>query len=559
MVGPLPRIELSDHRTIRLNSPPENKNMRWSTKFVVFLVMGFFAPGSLIYAQADSPAETQPRPASAATEEEVAQLRREVAELKIVVQRLVEASGKATPGEARLVQVNFVADSARPDAAASPVEATPSDIEALQKKVDVLEKKSSDTPPATSGWNGEHFYLRSSDGNFTLMPVGYLNAHYVFYKGDGAPPDTFAIRRARYGVQGTYGKRLDYVFLVESASSISIRDAYLDFKPWSSFKIMGGQFRVPFSREADTPDTNFEFVERSITSVLYPNATAGYRAPGIEVHGDWSGGRAQYWVGLFNGQGLLESGTTNEPEVVGRLRFSPWKQSENSWLKGFSIGGSAEHSRSKGLANEVSFSGVMTDNTYTFFPQFRINGGIERYNGFFSWLKGALGVRGEYTQVLEKRTSLGSFVPGGVGFNTLPGVVGKGAYGIVTYLLTGESEPEFSIPRVKHPVIGPNSPGETGGPGWGAWQLKFRYSWLEGRARGATCDATTIPACPVTPGVVPTFSDHTNEITAGLNWYLNYWVLVKSEVNIDQLKNPSVQGILPRNYFVFSDGIQFRF
>ncbi len=457
------------------------------------------------------------------------------------------------------LQANFVADTAQPDTAASPAKAARPDIDVLQKEIDVLQKKTSDAPPETAGWNGEHFYLKSSDGNFTLMPVGYLNANYAFYNGNGAPPDTFAIRRARFGVQGTYGKQLDYVFQFESASSISIRDAYLDFKPWSYFKIMGGQFRLPFSNEADTPDTNYEFLDRSIATVLFPDASGAFRAPGIMAHGDLADGRAQYWVGLFNGQGLLESGTTNEPEIAGRVRFSPWKHSEHTWVKGFAFGGSAEHSRSKALANELSFNGLMTDSSYTFFPQFRINGGIERYNGFFAWLKGPLGLRGEYTQVLEKRTGIGSFAPDGIGFNTLPGIVGKGASGMVTYLLTGETEPEFAIPRVKHPVIGPNSPGETGSPGWGAWQLKFRYSWLEGRALGSTCDATTIPACPLTPGTVPTFSDHTNQISAGLNWYLNYWVLVKSDVNIDQLKNPSVQGILPRNYFVFLEGIQFRF
>jgi hypothetical protein len=387
-----------------------------------------------------------------------------------------------------------------------------------------------------------------------------MNANYNFYKGDGAPSDAFFIQRARFGVQGSFGKQVDYALLLESASSISIRDAFLDFKPWSFFNITGGQFRVPFSHEVTTPDTNFEFSSRSIVSVLYPNFGAGgFRAPGIEAYGDLLGGHVQYWVGAFNGQGLLESGTTNEPEFVGRLRFSPWKQSVHAGLKGFAIGASVDHSRSKALAGELSFSGLLTDGAYTFFPQFRINGGIQRYNGFFVWLNGPLGLRGEYTQVLEKRTGIGSFVPGGVAFNSLPGVVGKGAYGILTYLLTGENEPEFSVPRVKHPVIGPNSPGETGGAGWGAWQLKFRYSWLEGSAPGSICDANTIPTCPITPGVVPTFSDHTNQITAGVNWYLNYWVLVKLDLNIDQLKNPSVQGILPRNYFVFSNGIQFRF
>ena len=95
-----------------------------------------------------------------------------------------------------------------------------------------------------------------------------------------------------------------------------------------------------------------------------------------------------------------------------------------------------------------------------------------------------MGIRGEYTQLLQKRSGIGSFVPSGVGFNTLPGIVGKGAYLSATYLLTGEKEPENAIPRVKHPVIGPNSPGESGGPGWGAFALKARYSWLQGRAGG---------------------------------------------------------------------------
>ncbi len=57
---------------------------------------------------------------------------------------------------------------------------------------------------------------------------------------------------------------------------------------------------------------------------------AAFRAPGFDVHGELAKGVAEYWVGLFNGQGLLTAGTTNEPEVVGRLRFTPWKNSKDS-------------------------------------------------------------------------------------------------------------------------------------------------------------------------------------------------------------------------------------
>jgi phosphate-selective porin len=553
--------------------------MRSPKWWCVLVILICVAAAPVAFGQSAKPSDDPTQSKStgkAATEEEVQQLRREVAELKAQIQRLVEVSAVAQGGAAHLVETSAVAASVpapsspaatpaadAPDANASSPAATPADIDALQKEIDVLQKKASDTPPAIAGWNGEHFFLGSSDGKFTIMPIGYLNAQYSFYNGDGAPADTFSIRRARFGVQGNYGSQLDYAFLFETASTstptIAIRDAYMDFKPWSAFKIQGGQFKVPFSMEVGTADTAVEFSERSINSVLYPDAGGAFRAPGIDIHGDLAGGRAQYWVGIFNGQGLLANSTTNEVEVSGRVRFSPWKNSDSHLLKGLSFGGSAEHSRSKGLANELSFSGLLNDGTYTFFPQFRINGGVERYNGFFSWFSGPLGIRGEYTQLLQKRENIGALAPGGVAFNTIPGVIGKGAYVSATYLLTGEREPENAIPRVKHPVIGPNSPGESGGPGWGAWAVKIRYAWLEGRAPGATCDATTVPACPITPGIVPSFSDHTDQLTAGFNWYLNYWVLVKSDFNFNQLKNPSVQGILPRNYFVFVEGIQFRF
>ncbi len=295
-------------------------------------------------------------------------------------------------------------------------------------------------------------------------------------------------------------------------------------------------------------------MERSIDSVLYPSAAGVYRAPGIAAHGDLGGGVAQYWAGAFNGKGIIANDTTNEPEFVGRLRFYPWKKNKESLFHGLAFGGSAGRGRSRGLSNEISFSGLINDGSYNFFPQLRINGPIERYNGEFLWLKGRWATRAEYTQINEHRDGVGSEYVSGAGFESLPGVVGKGAYGQFTYLLTGEAEPENAIPKVLHPVIGPASPGiKDSHPGWGAWQLKFRYSWLEGRAAGAIFDT------PPTPTNVPTYSDHTDQISMGVNWYLNYWVLLKFDFNVDRLRDPSVQGILPQNYYVALQGLQFRF
>jgi phosphate-selective porin len=547
----------------------------------VLLGLSCIAAGPLAVAQSAQPADDSTLSESvptAASYDELRQLRREVTELHAQIQQLVQATDRKESGVAHLVPVGTAVAStagADDDSGSAPVtradidalqkeidaiknKAGSADVAAIQKQVDTLQKKANELP--TAGWNGEHFFLRSTDGGFTLMPVGYVDGQYAIYNNTyGAPPDSFSITRARFGFQGNYGKQLDYVLMVETISSPTVRDAYIDFKPWRAFSIEAGQFKVPYSLEVGTADTSVDFYNRSIISTLYPDAGGAYRAPGIEAHGELAAGAVEYWAGVFNGQGLLASGTTNEPEIVGRLRFSPFKNLQIDWLKGLGVGGSFEHSRSKGLANELSYSGVMNDATYTFFPQFRINGNVNRYNAFLSWLSGPLGIRAEYAHLEQDRSNIGSLATGGIGFNSQPSVTGEGFYVSAIYFLTGETEPLNALPRVRHPVIGPASPGESGAPGWGAWALKFRYTKLQGDAPGSSCDATTIPACPITPVIAPGFADHTDQFTFGVNWYLNYWVLVKSEVSLDRLKDPSVQGILPRNYYVFLETLQFRF
>lgn len=494
-------------------------------------------------------AQQPPKPAG---EDEVAELRREVAELKTQIQQLqATQAAQAKPPAA-------AAPAPAPAAAAAQAAATQASVDKLQKQVDTLQAKASQPP--TAGWNGEHFFLRSTDGTFNLMPTGYLTGQYGVYGNTyGAPPDSFSISRARIGFEGSYGKQLDFVMNIETISSPTVRDAYLDFKPSSAFRLMAGQMKVPFSMEVGTADTAVDFANRSIIGVLYPDASGSNRAPGIDAHGDFDRGALQYWVGVFNGQGILTSGTTNEAEIVARLTLNPWKNADIAMLKGFSFGGSYEHSRSKGLAGEQSFSGAMNDSTYTFFPQFHINGNVNRWNLFTSYLNGPLGVRAEYAHLQQDRDDIGSIAPGGIAFLSQPPVVGEGYYVSAIYFLTGENDPLNALPRVIHPVIGPASPGESGAPGWGAWAIKLRYSHLSGNAPGSSCDATTVPACPITPVIAPGFNDDTDQFSFGVNWYLNYWVLLKTDVNIDRLKDPSVQGILPRNYTVFFETLQFRF
>jgi phosphate-selective porin len=545
--------------------------MRSLTKLLVpaFLV----ASGPFIFGQ-----QTEPADHAGATKAEVELLRQEVKaqrqtieELKALVEKLaasqekIEAAAKSepqvtpvsanqvseNPSEARWQQAAAFADSARLSDAV--LHEDDSFFESMVEGQAAAAAKK-EGPPLTAGWNGEHFFIKSADGQFSISPYGYVNTDYRAYQGDGAPADTFILRQARFGFQGNYGSHFDFALLIDGASTSGsvLRDVYLNVRLRPEFQFQVGQFKAPFAQETGLGDTNLDFVERGFQSMLYPSAASAYRSPGAVIHGDIHGGVLQYWVGAFNGKGYALANTTNQPEVIGRLRLYPWRNTKSEWFRQLAFGGSVDFARSRGLSGDQSFSATLPDGAYTFFPQFAINGPIERYNGEFTYIKSRFSLRGEYDQLNQFRRNVGSEQPGGLGNLSLPGIVAKAWDVSTTYLLTGERRPENGTPRVNNPLFGPDTPGGKG-RGLGAWELAFRFTGIQADEPGANFYTY------YTPGYVPTFNYHTFEYTAGLNWYLNYWTKYVLNVGIDQLKDPSTIGSLPGNYYVITQRLQFRF
>jgi phosphate-selective porin len=536
---------------------------------VSFALILLMVPGTLAQAQGSQPAAPG---SNVASKEEVNQLRSEVAaqrqtieELKALVEKLV---GKEQSVAKSAIEIRPVAESALPAAAnPRPVNA-PGDmapvlrnavlraaepeppIPSAQAKADAPKKDA----PLAAGWNGEHFFIKSADGQFSISPYGYVDNDYRAYKGDGAPADTFILRRARFGFQGNYGSHFDFALLTDAAATTGsvVRDVYLNVRIRPEFQFQAGQFKVPFAQEAGTGATNLDFVERGFQSMLYPSAASAFRSPGVALHGDIAGGVLQYWLGAFNGKGYAIANTTNQPEVVGRLRFYLWRKSKNDWLKGLAFGGSIDRARSRGLSGDQSFSATLPDAAYTFFPQFPINGPIQRYNGEFTYLKSKFALRGEFDQLNMSRDNVGSEEAGGLGFISLPSIIAKAWDVSATYMLTGEKQPENGTPRVNHPLFGPDTPGGKG-RGWGAWGVGVRYMGIHADEPGANFESY------YTPAYVSTFNYHTDEFTFGLNWFPNYWVKYSVNVGIDQLKQPSTIGTLPQNFYVVLQQLQFRF
>jgi phosphate-selective porin len=523
--------------------------MRLPRLWFVVLALSLGSASSSLFAQSKAPRNDGEKPAAkAATEEEVEQLRREVRELRAVIQKMLEVSGQANAdGSYKLVTTAAVVPSPPSE---NPVSApTP---EASVQGASASAQKSNSAP--TSGWNGEHFFIKSADGAFQIQPYGYVQTDFLSYMGAGAPPDTFSVRRGRFGFQGNYGDHYQFGLLIDAAASTgaTIRDIYLNAKATNWFQIQGGQFKEPFAQEELQGDTNLDFVDRGLQGLLYPSAASTNRSPGVTIHGDIHDGALQYWAGAFNGKGYSTNNTTSVPEAVGRVRFYPWRSNKDSVLHEFAIGGSIAYSMSRGLSNELTAPMTMPDAAYTWFPQFPVNGNVWRYEGEITYLKGPWGFRDEYVQASYDRTGVGTLVLGGLGFANLPNVRYQAWDSAATYLLTKERQPENGTPRVNHPVFGPETAG-GGKRGWGAWELAFRYSGVQGNEPGIFFNNI------YTPQLVPTYDKHTDQFSVGVNWYLNYWVKFQSNVDIDQLKQPSTIGAVPQNYLVFEQRLQYRF
>src|SRR5258708_20978376 len=298
--------------------------MRSLTKFFVLLV-ALTVPTSIAISQSTEPvSKADGWPSVAATKEEVSQVRGELAaqresieELRALVQRVVNKSrgNGATPvrDDSQAADGLHLMNAAlvEPVQAAKP---PAKDQKPAEKKPDI---------PVVAGWNGEHFFIKSTDGKFQIQPYGYFQSDYRAYKGDGAPSNTFVIRRARFGFQGNVGTHYDYAILLDSAATngISLRDLYLNIKPNPAFIFHVGQYKEPFAQELLTGVTNIDFVERSLASLLYPSVATAFRSPGATIRWDLAGGMRQNSFGPSNAQPTLPNKPPNNPEIIGRLRF----------------------------------------------------------------------------------------------------------------------------------------------------------------------------------------------------------------------------------------------
>src|SRR5713101_8490744 len=163
---------------------------------------------------------------------------------------------------------------------------------------------------------------------------GYIQGRSTNQEGTS---DRLEIRRARLMLSGDPLSKLSYTFQVDFVKQPYLMDAALTWKFSRSFRLTGGQFKIPFSAESLISDNlNIPIARARAVNGLAPGRDTGVqgRDLGLQLAGTVyrrKGPLVEYAGGVFRGQTLIYAPSAHYPATAGRVMVHA--------LPGFTIGG----------------------------------------------------------------------------------------------------------------------------------------------------------------------------------------------------------------------------
>jgi phosphate-selective porin OprO/OprP len=327
----------------------------------------------------------------------------------------------------------------------------------------------------------EFAYRRSEhvdeDARFTLDEVHLegrvglrLDIDAAGFVGDSSLPPFdggIEVRRARFYLLGDFRLGLPLAYKVEfsiEGSSVFLRDFYLRWKPRRfADRVDIGYMTPPMGLENLESSRSLTFMEvASPTQALVP----GYRS-GIAIGGHSLSWRTAWAGGLYSAGQEQISGDASETllHVVGRVAGRPWLEPRPDADTFLHLGVSTSfvfsgRNRIRYRARPESFIAPFVVDTGEFAADRAFQFGLEG-----AWVDGPLSLQTEmlHSSVATSDWNVTKFV---------------GAYGMVSWVLTGEQRP-YAPETGLFERLRPRHDFALFGPGWGALELGQRISWLE--------------------------------------------------------------------------------
>ncbi|MEJ2649658.1 MAG: porin [Sedimentisphaerales bacterium] len=365
-----------------------------------------------------------------------------------------------------------------------------SQLSDLEKRTAKLEENQGQEKAATdlrAFWK-EGLNLTTEDGSFKLKMGGrFMQDWFWSSESDGIKSmfgeqeDGTETRRARLYTSGSIYDNVKFKLQFDfEGGSANLKDAYLALTDLPFGTIYVGHFKEPFSLEELTSSKYTTFLERAL-----PNTFAPSRNSGIMLHRVASNERMTGAIGLFRdvdnyGEGVGNGGYN----VTARVTALPWYRNEGASLlhvgaafsyrnpnDSYSFASKPEAHLASNFVNTGSIAGDRADLL-----------GLEA-----AWVDGPLSLQGEYVRADTER-----FTGSDLGFDSY--------YIQASYFLTGEHR-KYDTEEAAFGRVKPKRNFKYGvAPG--AWEAAARISEIDLNDNNIT-------------------GGKLNDITAGLNWYLN--------------------------------------
>ncbi|HEY8927937.1 MAG TPA: porin [Mucilaginibacter sp.] len=169
-----------------------------------------------------------------------------------------------------------------------------------------------------------------------LQISGLVQARYQGFAQSGVN-NAFDLRRVRLDLRGNVSDDWSYdVYSEFAGSNVKLVDAFVQYKIADFLKFTAGQFKIPFSIESLTSDSQLEFSDRSQVVEALVSRTkdvignSNGRDIGIQINGSFAKIDDQYLFdytfGVFNGAGYdVTTDNNNRKDYGGRLSIHPIK------------------------------------------------------------------------------------------------------------------------------------------------------------------------------------------------------------------------------------------
>jgi phosphate-selective porin OprO/OprP len=386
------------------------------------------------------------------------------------------------------------------------------DVQAqVQQQQELVEQRRALAMPIVKA-NDEGFWLSSPNDAYKINFGGIIQGTGRFFTsgGDKNVSSTFYLNRVRPILSGTLGKYYDFNITPDfgQGKGVVLQDAWINAKYFPEAQFQIGKYKAPYDLERLQSDRDLMLTERSEIQNLVPN-----RDTGIELHSDTLfNGRVSYQLALMNGvpnntaaDPTTDIDTNDGKDFVGRIFLTPFKTSENEYLKGLGFGFAGTYGDERGTTTLSSYKTFGMSTWFTYNKGVTSSGLRARLDpqAYYYWR--GLGLMGEYAQdehSLNLFTTLGKS-PFPRQINRTDTFTDTGYFVQASYLLTGE---DASYTWVK-----PIRPFDPLNGGWGAWEIA-------GRISNVAADTRQFQLGFANPSVS---AKTATEWAAGFNWYLS--------------------------------------